>query len=101
MALNLITKEQKEEVLKRRGHKKLVGWAMEYSAPESDNIIITEEEMRKYIDKPTEEWWLDKWGECAYNLDDIWQEVYDEHDDTEDEQVVYEREMAKEPAQEE
>jgi len=69
-----LTKDAKELVLINQGWVKTIGYAMDYEAPEMDNIVITIEEFKSKIGKQAEEYWSFK-DDFDYlrNLDDAWE----------------------------
>ena len=89
------TKEEKEKALLATGWDKLTGYPMEYGAPEADNIVVTIEEVRKWIGEPAQDFWAPKESDWDFlrNLDDAWDCFIDElynSLDTEDELIVEE-----------
>ena len=92
-----LTKEQKTEALKKLGWEHLIGYATGYSAPESENIIITVEEIQKWVGKPAEEYWIEpKYGAQVYDLEDAWISVCEDTElYTEDDALIYQHIMEK------
>jgi len=78
---------------------KITGWAMDYGAPESQNIIITVDEVRKWIgQKATDYYFPEKDGEYTRDLEEAWEclcdDIYQQNDlknDTELEAIFDEK----------
>lgn len=86
------TKEEKAAALRAFGWESIVGYAMGYEAPESDNIIVSLEEVRKWIGEPAQEWWsTDSNPEYMRDTEDAWEclieELYNELDTDEDNKI--------------
>ncbi len=73
------TKEEKEKILLSCGWEYILGYATGYEAPESDNIIISIEEIRKWVGEPAEKYWFsDSNNDFTRNTEDAWECVIDE-----------------------
>ncbi len=72
------TDKQKDKLLLSNGWEKLTGYAMGYEAPDSDNVIITVEEIQKCIfNKPTD-YYVKKNYDTCIDLEAAWEDYYDE-----------------------
>ena len=67
------TEEQKEKLLLMHGFEKFVGYPLGYEAPESDNIIVTLEEIRKWVGEPAQTFFMAEHDECVRDLEDAWE----------------------------
>jgi len=85
------TEEQKEELLLIYGYKKFVGYPMGYEAPEAENIIVTVEEVRKWVGEPAQKFYMADNDEWMRDLEDAWECLIDSvycQLDTDDEKQV-------------
>lgn len=78
MNMEKFTEEQQKILLEMHGWKKVVGYTMDYEAPESANIIITLEEFRSKIGLEAEEYWGTDDMEILRDLGDAWECLFDD-----------------------
>ncbi len=72
------TDKQKDKLLLSNGWEKITGYAMGYEAPDSDNVIITIDEIKKCIfNKPTDYYVKEKYETCI-DLEAAWEDYYDD-----------------------
>ena len=87
------TNEEKDKLLLMHKYGKVVGYAMGYEPPETDNVIITLEEIKECIGKKAETYYYPEHAnDFARDLEDAWECLIDElynQLDTEDETKVY------------
>ena len=77
--MKTITNKQKDKLLIKHGYKYVDGYAMEYSAPESENILITVEEIKKVVcTKPTRYYFLTDDYEYSLDIDSAWESLCDD-----------------------
>lgn len=86
-------KEQKDKLLTHYKWEKMTGWAMEYSAPECENVIITVEEVQKWIGKEATDYYFPEGSDYdwARDLEEAWEclcdDVYGHEDLSKDEDL--------------
>ena len=72
------SKEQMDKLLISYGWKKIEGYAMGYSAPESENIIVTVEEIKKFVcSKPNSYYWEEGNEECTTDIESAFESLFE------------------------
>ena len=73
------SKEQMDKLLLSYDWTKITGYGMGYSAPESENIIVTIEEIKKFIFTTPTDFYSEKSNEeYSRELEDAFECLYDE-----------------------